>query len=161
MLRVNIVCIGKLKEKYLQMACSEYVKRLSAFCKIEIIELNEYKVPANPSKSHIDKAISVEGEYILNKINNQSAYNIPMCIEGKMLSSEQLAEKFNQIAINGKSEINLIIGGSFGLLDEVKKKGDFKLSISPMTFTHQLARIMILEQVYRAFQISNNGKYHK
>lgn len=161
MLSINIICIGKLKEKYLQMACDEYIKRLGAFCKIKVVELNEYKVPSNPSQSHIDKCIVSEGEMILSKINNQSSYNIAMCIEGKMLSSEKLAEKFNEISLNGKSEINLIIGGSFGLSDDVKKKSDFKLSMSPMTFPHQLARVMLLEQVYRAFQINNNGKYHK
>lgn len=160
MLSVNIICIGKLKEKYLQMACDEYIKRLGAFCKIKIIELNEYKVPSNPSQSHIDKCILSEGELILSKINS-SSYNITMCIEGKMLSSENLAEKFNDISLNGKSEVNLIIGGSFGLSDEVKQKSNFKLSMSPMTFPHQLARVMLLEQVYRAFQINNNGKYHK
>ncbi len=161
MLTVNVICIGKLKEKYLQMACEEYGKRLKGFCKLNIIELPEYKLPSEPSQSQIDKGILEEGKEILNKLRTGSSYQIPLCIEGKLYSSEQLAEQLSHIALMGKSEVNFIIGGSFGLSPEVKQKADCKLSMSPMTFPHQLARVMILEQIYRAFQINQNGKYHK
>ena len=161
MLTVNVICIGKLKEKYLRLACEEYQKRLSGFCKLNILELPEYKLPAEPSQSQIDKGISEEGKSILEKLRPGVSYQIPLCIEGKLLSSEQLAKRLSEIALNGKSEVNFIIGGSFGLSPEVKQKADLKLSMSPMTFPHQLARVMILEQIYRAFQINQNGKYHK
>ncbi len=161
MLTVNVICIGKLKEKYLRLACEEYQKRLSGFCKLNILELPEYKLPAEPSQSQIDKGIFEEGKSILEKLRPGVSYQIPLCIEGKLLSSEQLAKRLSEIALNGKSEVNFIIGGSFGLSPEVKQKADLKLSMSPMTFPHQLARVMILEQIYRAFQINQNGKYHK
>lgn len=161
MLTVNVICIGKLKEKYLQMACSEYQKRLGIFCKLNIIELPEYKLPSDPSQSQIDKGILEEGKEILQKIRPGSSYQIPLCIEGKLFSSEQLAHKLMELSVTGKSEVNFIIGGSYGLSKEVKQKADCKLSMSPMTFPHQLARVMLLEQIYRAFQINQNGKYHK
>lgn len=161
MININIICVGKLKEKYLQMASDEYIKRLKSFCKINIIELNEYKVPSSPSIAQIEKCIQSEGDMILSKILNSSSFNIAMCIEGKYESSEELAGQINDISRNGKSQINFIIGGSFGLSQKVKQESDFKLSMSPMTFPHQLARVMLLEQIYRAFQINNNGKYHK
>ncbi|MGI5957982.1 MAG: 23S rRNA (pseudouridine(1915)-N(3))-methyltransferase RlmH [Massiliimalia sp.] len=161
MLTVNIVCIGKLKENYLRMACAEYEKRLGAFCKLNLVELPEYKVPSNPSQAQIEKAIEEEGKSILSHCRLGSCFMIPMCIEGKLLSSEQLAEKLDQIPLSGISEVNFIIGGSFGLSKEVKSAAQLKLSMSPMTFPHQLARVMLLEQIYRAFQINSNGKYHK
>lgn len=159
MLTMRLICIGKLKEHYWQEACREYQKRLGAFCRLELIELNEYKLPSSPSESQITKCIEEEGREILAKL--RSGYHIALCIEGKELSSEQLAEKFSALALNGVSEIDLIIGGSYGLSKEVKVKADQKLSMSPMTFPHQMARVMLLEQVYRAFQINANGKYHK
>jgi 23S rRNA (pseudouridine1915-N3)-methyltransferase len=161
MLAVNVICIGKLKEKYLQQACAEYEKRLGAFCKLRIVELAEYKIPANPSDAQVEKGILMEGASILAQMKLGAAYQIPMCIEGKMLSSEQLAKRLAEVALSGKSEVNFIIGGSFGLADAVKQRADLKLSMSPMTFPHQLARVMLLEQIYRAFQINSNGKYHK
>lgn len=160
MLTVNLICIGKLKEKYLTMACEEYQKRLGAFCKLQIIELPEYKLPSDPSQSQIDKGIEEEGKSILGKMK-PGAYQIPMCIEGKLLSSEKLAQQLHEAAVAGKSEVNFIIGGSYGLSEEVKKKGNLRLSMSPMTFPHQLARVMLLEQIYRSFQINHHGKYHK
>ncbi len=161
MLSVNIICIGSLKEKYLTMACEEYIKRLGAFCKLKVTELNEYKLPSNPSSSQIQKAVLEEGNSILSVLNAKNSYNIAMCIEGKHLSSEQLARQLEKISVGGQSSICFLIGGSYGLYDEVKKKADLNLSMSSMTFPHQLARVMLLEQVYRAFQINNNGKYHK
>lgn len=161
MLTVTVICIGKLKEEYLRMACGEYQKRLGAFCKLNLVELSEYKIPGNPSQAQIDKAIEEEGKDILSHIKPGNNAVIPLCIEGKQLSSEGLADKMSQLALSGKSEIYFIIGGSFGLSDEVKRAGSLKLSMSPMTFPHQLARVMLLEQIYRAFQINTNGKYHK
>ena len=160
MLTVNVICIGKLKEKYLTDGCNEYIKRLHSFCNINIIELSEHKVSDNPSQKEIENCIEKEGEKILSKIPNGS-YIISMCIEGKILSSEELAEKLKFAADNSFSTINFIIGGSFGLSDKIKEKSHLKLSMSKMTFPHQLARVMILEQIYRGFSINANAKYHK
>ena len=158
MLTVKLICIGKLKESYLRDAQAEYQKRLGAFCKIEVIELAEYRLPDNPSDAQIEKGLTEEGKVILAKA---SGTLIPMCIEGKMLSSTQLADRISKLALEGESTLSFIIGGSFGLSDEVKSRGSLKLSMSPMTFPHQLARVMLLEQIYRAFQINAGGKYHK
>lgn len=158
MLTVNIICIGKLKEAYLRDAQAEYQKRLGAFCKLNIIELNESKLPNDPNEAQIQKGMDIEAQSILAKLKG---YIVPLCIEGKILSSEELASKLNEVSLNGTSEISFIIGGSFGLSNEVKQKADFKLSMSKMTFPHQLTRVMLLEQIYRGFQINSNGKYHK
>lgn len=160
MLNVNIICVGKLKEKFLTEAVKEYSKRLSAFCKLSVTELDETKLFDKASDSDIKNALKSESEKILAKVGKDS-YIIAMCIEGKMMSSEKLSELFDRVSIEGKSRIDIIIGSSFGLSDEVKKRADLKLSVSPMTFPHQLFRVMLLEQVYRAFQISTGGKYHK
>lgn len=160
MLTVNLICIGKLKESYWRDACREYSKRLSAFCRFTILELNESRLPDKPSQSQIDAALQTEGEKILAEISNGSAV-IPLCIEGKSISSPQLAEQIEKLSINGTSTINFVIGSSFGLSEQVKQTGAFKLSMSPMTFPHQLARVMLCEQIYRAFEIINHGKYHK
>lgn len=160
MLNVNIICVGKLKEKFLTDAIKEYSKRLSAFCKLNILELDETKLPDRVSDSDIANALKSESEKILAKVG-KDAFVIAMCIEGKMMSSEELSKLFDRIRVEGKSRVDIIIGSSFGLSDEVKKRADLRLSVSPMTFPHQLFRVMILEQVYRAFQISTGGKYHK
>lgn len=160
MLNINIICIGKLKEKYLKDACDEYTKRLDAFCKIKVTELNEYKLPEKPSESMINTCIQKEGESILAKIPN-GAYLVAMCIEGKMPDSVELSEKIQQLAVDGVSNIVFVIGGSYGLSDEVKKAAKYRMSMSKMTFPHQLARVMLLEQIYRAMNIASNGKYHK
>ncbi len=157
---VNIICVGKLKEKYLQDAVREYSTRLSAFCKFNIIELAEYKLPDKPSPSQIAQCLEDEGKRIISKISKNS-FVIPMCIEGKIISSEELSELVSSAGVNGKSTVDFIIGGSFGLSDEVKRLGDFKLSVGRMTFPHQLMRVMLSEQIYRAFQIMTGGKYHK
>ena len=141
-------------------AMAEYMKRLSPYCKISVLELPESKVSASPSSSEIENAIIDEGKKILAKIPSGS-YVFSMCIEGKQLSSEQLADQILHVTVSGKSSIVFIIGGSFGLSDDVKKLSDFKLSMSKMTFPHQLARVLLTEQLYRAFSINNNGKYHK
>lgn len=160
MLSVNIICVGNLKEKYLKDAIAEYSTRLTPFCRFSVVELPEYKLPQNPSESQIEKAIEEEGKKILEKISRNS-FVIPMCIEGKNLSSEELSQKLSRVSVEGKSAVDFIIGGSFGLSNEVKARGDLKLSMSRMTFPHQLARVMLTEQIYRAFQISTGGKYHK
>ncbi len=160
MITVNIVCVGKLKEQYLRDACAEYTKRLTAFCKLNIIELQPFALSQSPSESEINEGLRQEGKNILSKITD-SAYVIAMCIEGKQMPSPKLSEKIQDIAVGGHSTITFVIGGSFGLSDEVKRRADYKLSMSEMTFPHQLARVMLLEQIYRAFQISSGGKYHK
>lgn len=160
MLGVTIICEGKLKEKYLRDACEEYQKRLSAFCKLNIIELSPKRLSDTPSQGEIDNALIAEGKEILSKIpSNAKVY--AMCIEGKQLSSQKLAKELELCAVSGFSNAVFIIGGSFGLSDEVKHRADFKLSMSEMTFPHQLARVMLLEQIYRSFNITNGGKYHK
>ena len=146
---ISIICVGKLKEQYLKDAQQEYAKRLTAFCKLNIIELDESI-----------KGPKEEGKAVLKKLE-KDAYKVAMCIEGKEMSSEKLAKLINQKAVEGKSNLTFIIGGSDGLSDEVKKLADLTLSMSPMTFPHHLARIMLEEQIYRAYQINTNGKYHK
>ena len=163
MLSVNIICIGKLKEKYLTDGCNEYIKRLRAYCDFKLIELSEYKVSDNPSEKEIEICLQKEGEQILKKIPKGS-FVIPMCIEGESVSSEDLAKKIKRISdgeIGSYNNLSFIIGGSFGLWNEIKKMANFKLSMSKMTFPHQLARMMLLEQIYRAFSINANSKYHK
>ena len=157
---IQLLTYGKLKESYLRAACAEYEKRLCAFCKLQIVELSPERLPENPSQSEIDRALAAEAKQILTKIP-QNAYVFSMCIEGKQSSSEAFSQKLSEIAVNGKSNIVFIIGSSFGLSDEIKNMSDFKFSMSQMTFPHQMARIMLLEQIYRAFQISSGGKYHK
>ncbi len=160
MLKVKIICVGNLKEKYLKEAFLEYKKRLMAFCIFEVLEISEHKLSNNPSRAEIEKAMCEEGKKILSKISKGS-YIIALCIEGKEMSSEKVASYLDELQIKGVSDVNFIIGGSFGLSDEVKAISNLKLSMSPMTFPHQLARVMLCEQIYRAFQISSGGKYHK
>ena len=160
MYNIDIICVGKLKEDYLRGACAEYSKRLSAFCKLKITELTPARIPDDPSRAQIDSALADEGKRILQLIH-QSVRVYAMCIEGKQLSSEKLSKKLSECGLNGFSTVNFIIGSSFGISPEIKAKADLRLSMSEMTFPHQLARIMLLEQVYRAFQISANTRYHK
>ncbi len=160
MLSVNIICIGKIKESYWTNAVEEYAKRLSAFCKLTVIELDEQRVGSNLSQGEIDRAVIAEGDRILAKIPKGS-YVISMCIEGKMLTSPELSKKIEDISLCGKSSVSFIIGGSWGLSQKVKNASDFSLSMSRMTFPHQMARVVLCEQIYRAFEISSNGKYHK
>lgn len=157
-MNIKLVVIGKLKEKYLRDGCDEYIKRLSKFCNLKIVELDEYKLPDKPSQKDIDNALIIESKNILKHCEG---YIISMCIEGNQVSSEDLAKKFEMVTLNGYGTITFIIGSSFGLDSSVKNKSDFKLSMSKMTFTHQIARMLLLEQIYRAFQINTNGKYHK
>ena len=160
MLNVTIICLGKLKEKYLRDACDEYIKRLSAFCKLNMVELTPEKLSDNPSDKEIENALTAEAKKITEKIPKGS-YIYSLCIEGKQISSEELSTEIENVGVAGTSSIVFIIGSSFGLSDEIKRMSDFKFSMSKMTFPHKLARIMLTEQIYRGFSISNNGKYHK
>ena len=159
-MNITVISLGKLKEKYLRDAIDEYSKRIAAYGKLDIIELNPVRLSDNPSQTEISNALSKEAEEIKKKIPGGS-YVYALCIEGKELSSEKLAESIKNAFLNGKSNIVFIIGSSFGMSEEIKRLADYRLSFSPMTFPHQLMRVMLLEQVYRAFQINNNGKYHK
>ncbi len=159
MVTVQIICVGRLKETFWREACAEYGKRLQLFCKFNIVELAETKLPDQASETQIAAALKDEGKRLLAAAGNSLLF--AMCIEGRQLSSEQLAEKISTACISGVSAISFMIGSSFGLSDEVKQSAVFKLSMSPMTFPHQLARVMLCEQIYRAFQINNHGKYHK
>lgn len=160
MLNINIICVGKLKEDYLRMACAEYEKRLGAFCRLKITELSPSRLPEEPNSAQISAALADEGKRILACIKPGDAV-FSLCIEGKELSSPELAEKIEKFAVGGFGSICFIIGGSHGLAPEVKAASSFRLSMSPMTFPHQLARVMLLEQIYRSFMITNGGKYHK
>ena len=160
MLNITIIAIGKLKEQYLRDASAEYQKRLSASCKLNIIELNPEKLSDNPSAKEIENALNNEAKRIIEKIP-KGAKVYSMCIEGKQRTSEELSAEIDALAVEGVSNIVFIIGGSFGLSDEVKKLSAYRLSMSKMTFPHQIARIMLLEQIYRAMQISIGTKYHK
>ncbi len=157
---ILILAVGKLSETWWQQSAAEYKKRLDGFCRIQITEIPEHRLPNDPSTAQIEEGLVAEGKKIISLIPKGS-YVIPMCIEGKTISSTDLATRISQLGVQGRSHITLIIGGSFGLWDEVKARGDLRLSISPMTFPHQLARIMLLEQLYRAFSINASTKYHK
>ncbi|SDA19157.1 23S rRNA (pseudouridine1915-N3)-methyltransferase [Ruminococcus sp. YE71] len=161
MLKVTIVCVGKLKEGYWRDAVSEYTKRLGAYCTFSVAELPESRLPDSPSDKEIAAALEKEACLMDKYLTAKGAYNIAMCIEGKTISSEELSKKLTDAAVGGYSAVNLFIGSSFGLADRVKRSCGFRLSMSPMTFPHQLARVMLCEQVYRAFSIAANAKYHK
>ena len=160
MQKVTILCVGKLKEKFYADAVAEYVKRLSRFCKLEIVELPESRLSDSPTQGEIDQALAAEAALIEGKLAKGTAI-IAMCIEGKELSSVQLAEKVQELALTGASHLTFLIGGSVGLSPALKQKAAFRLSMSPMTFPHHLARVMLLEQIYRAYQINAGTKYHK
>ena len=159
MLSINIICVGKLKESYLRDAVDEYSKRMRTLCRLSIIELPEERASDNPSDAEIGRVISAESERIMQKLG-KGDYVIAMCVEGRNISSEELSKRIEDISMLS-STVDLIIGGSWGLSDELKSRADFKLSMGRMTFPHQLCRVMLLEQIYRAFQISKGTKYHK
>lgn len=159
MINLTVIAVGKLKESYLRDGCGEYIKRLGAFTKINVVEISEERASDNPSQSEINNIIQKEGERIMAKIPKGSAV-IPLCIEGKEYSSPDFSGLIENISMNS-SHICFVIGGSFGLSDAVKSAGKYKLSFGKMTLPHQLARMVLLEQIYRAFSISNNSKYHK
>ena len=155
-MNVNIIHVGNLKESYYKEAVAEYEKRLSRFCKVRNVEIKEEKLPERPNQSEIASALTAEGKRILAAMPDKS-YRIAMCVEGEACSSEELAA-----LINGCScDITFVIGGSYGLSDEVKKRCDKRISVSKMTFPHRLMRVILAEQIYRAFMINSGGEYHK
>ena len=157
-MKINIIAVGKIKEQYLKDAISEYTKRLSKFCELSIIEVNE-SVAKNETDANIIKSKNEEGEQILSKIKNE--YVVVLDIGGKEYSTLEFCQKLKEVKLSGVSTISFVIGGSYGLADEVKKRADLKLSFSKLTFPHQLFRVILLEQIYRAFKIENNEPYHK
>ena len=159
-MNISVISVGKLKEKYLKLGIEEFSKRLSKYCKLDLIELEDEKCPENLIEKDMEIVKNKEGQRILSKIKNNS-YVIALAIDGKNLSSEELADTISKLAVRGNSHITFIIGGSLGLSDEVLKRADYKLSFSKMTFPHQLMKLILLEQVYRAFRINNNEPYHK
>ena len=160
MQKVSIICVGKLKEKFYLEAAAEYVKRLQRHCKLEIIELSESRLSDTPSPAEIKKALSAEAAAIRERLPKGGAV-IAMCIEGKTCSSEELSRRMADFAVAGKTQLTFLIGGSVGLDEDLKKQADWRLSMSPMTFPHHMARVMLLEQIYRAYQIEQGTKYHK
>ena len=160
MQKVSIICVGKMKEKFYIEAAAEYVKRLSRFCKLEIVELPEDRLPDDPSQAQIDAALAKEADAIRAKLP-ASCYIIAMCVEGKTRSSEELAGLVRTFEQNSAKHLVILIGGSFGMAESLKKEAWVRLSMSPMTFPHHLARVMLLEQIYRAYQINAGSKYHK
>ena len=160
MQRVTVLCVGKLKEKFYIDAAAEYVKRLQRHCKLELIELPESKLPEEPSPAQIQQALDTEAAAISAKLPRGGAL-VAMCIEGSPCSSEEMSRKMQQLAVSGKTQLTFLIGGSVGLDEDLKRQADWRLSMSPMTFPHHMARIMLLEQIYRAYQIAGGTKYHK
>lgn len=157
-MNLNLIVIGKLKEEYLRCACAEYIKRLRRYCTFELHELDECRLSDSPSEKEVAYALKKEASVIKKYVKGMI---VPMCIEGKQLSSPELSTEVTSAGVHGYSTITFIIGSSYGLDDEIKSLGHLKLSMSKMTFPHQLARVMLLEQIYRAFQIAEGGKYHK
>lgn len=159
-MRITICCVGKVKEKFYCQAIDEYGKRLSRYCKLEVKEVADEKTPDNASDTVNDIIKAKEGERLLSCIKDE-AYVIALAIDGKMLDSVQLSQKIDNLGISGKSDIVFVIGGSLGLDKRVLDRADFKLSFSPMTFPHQLMRVILLEQIYRSYRIMKNEPYHK
>ncbi|MBN6206483.1 23S rRNA (pseudouridine(1915)-N(3))-methyltransferase RlmH [Ralstonia pickettii] len=159
-MKITIISVGKLKEKYLKQGIQEYLKRLSAYAKVNIVEVADEKAPENMSEAEMLAVKQKEGERILGAITADT-YVITLEIEGKMLTSEELAAKMDQLGTYGKSKIAFVIGGSIGISEEVRKRSDFALSFSKMTFPHQLMRLVLVEQVYRGFRILRGEPYHK
>lgn len=159
-MNITIICVGKLKEKYLKQAIDEYSKRLSRYCKLNIVELNDEKTPDNASEKDELIIKQKEGMRILSHIKD-SMYVIALDIKGKMVTSEELADLINDLGVKGNSNIALVIGGSLGLDEEILHRANYKLSFSKMTFPHQLMRVILLEQIYRAYRINSGEPYHK
>ena len=160
MFDITLICMGKLKEKFYISAASEYVKRLGAYCRFSLLELPEVRLPEDPSPAEIAAGLEKEADNILSRIP-KGAWFCVLTPEGKTVSSEDFAQRLQQVKNSGKSSACFLIGSSFGIAPRVKTKADFKLSMGPMTFPHHLARIMVLEQIYRAEAIQAGSKYHK
>ena len=160
MFDITLITMGKLKEKFYISAAEEYKKRLGGYCKFTLLELPEVRLPEDPSPAEIAAGLEKEAELIFSKIP-KGAWFCTLTPEGKVISSEALADKMQEVKLSGKSSACFLIGSSFGMSPRVKEKADFKLSMGPMTFPHHLARIMVLEQIYRAEAIQSGSKYHK
>ena len=159
-MKITVIAVGKIKEKFYTDAIAEYSKRLSRYCRLEVIQVADEKTPDGASEAQERQIKEKEGSRILAQIKD-GAYVIALAVQGTMLSSEQLASKLNKLGVDGQSQIVLIIGGSLGLSDEVLKRADYHLSFSPMTFPHQLMRVILLEQIYRGYRIISGEPYHK
>ena len=160
MLRIYLVCVGRLKERFYQDACAEYLKRLSPYCKLTLLELPEERLPQSPSQGQIDAALEKEGQAIRSKLPPNTSL-VCLCVEGRLRSSEELASLVQTWEHNSAKHLAFVIGGSFGLAESLKAEAWVRLSMSPMTFPHHLARVMVLEQLYRAFKINEGSSYHK
>lgn len=160
MLNIDLIYLGNEKDKHYNDAADEYIKRLAAFCSFRSKNLKDERLSDSPSQNEISAALEKEGKKILEAIPDRS-YKIAMCIEGKQMSSEEFASLLESLPSRGYSGVSFVIGSSCGLSDEVKSKSDLKMSVSKMTFPHKLFRVMLLEQIYRAFSINSGGKYHK
>ena len=160
MQKVTLLCVGKLKERFYIDAAAEYAKRLQRLCRLEIVELPESRLPDDPSPAELRRALQTEAAAIRQRLPGSGAL-VALCIEGKPCSSEELSRRMADFGVQGKTQITFLIGGSVGLSEDVKKLADWRLSMSPMTFPHHMARIMLLEQLYRAYQIAAGTKYHK
>ena len=160
MLSVRLICVGKLREKFYTDAFSEYAKRLGAYCRFECVELGETKLGDAPSPKELEKALNAEAEEI-EKAIPKDAYVIALCVGAKQLGSEEFAAKINGLAVTGRGKLCFLIGGSYGMAESIKKRADLRLGMSEMTFPHHLARVMLAEQIYRAFKIIEGSRYHK
>lgn len=160
MLSIYLVCVGRLKERFYQDACAEYLKRLSPYCKLTLLELPEERLPQSPSQGQIDAALEKEGQAIRSKLPPNTSL-VCLCVEGRLRSSEELASLVQTWEHNSAKHLAFVIGGSFGLAESLKAEAWVRLSMSPMTFPHHLARVMVLEQLYRVFKINEGSNYHK
>lgn len=158
-MKITIVCAGKIKEKYLTTGINEFLKRLKPMANVEILEIHEEKMPENPSEAEKEQVLQKEGEKLL-KLVPSGSYLFVLDVYGEELSSEELAAKIDKLGLSGKSSLTFLIGGAFGLSREVRQAADMKLSFSRMTFTHQMVRLLLTEQIYRAFKINRGEKYH-
>ena len=158
-MKITIVCAGKLKEKYLTAGINEFLKRLKPMAQVEILEVHEEKMPDNPSAAEKEQVLQKEGEKLL-KLVPSGSYLFVLDVYGEELSSEELAERIDKLGVSGRSSLTFLIGGAFGLSKEVRQAADMKLSFSRLTFTHQMVRLLLVEQIYRAFKINRGEKYH-
>lgn len=158
-MKITIVCAGKIKEKYLSAGIAEFLKRLKSYAQVEIREIHEEKMPEDPSPAEKEQTLKKEGEKLL-KLVPDGSYLYVLDVYGKLKSSEQLAKEIADLGLRGRSSITFLIGGAFGLSEEVRARADERISFSPMTFTHQMVRLLLVEQIYRAFKINRGEKYH-
>lgn len=158
-MKITIACVGKIKEKYLSAGIEEFCKRLTPFCKLEIVSINEEKMPDDPTPATKQQVLEKETARLM-AIIPENSYVFLLDVIGKQLSSPELADKIDALALAGKSHLTFVIGGAFGYTDALRKRADFAISFSKMTFTHQMIRLLLVEQIYRAFMISSGRKYH-